>query len=406
MLHFDADSGFYVDEVDDVRTAVADAWKTAFRKAGEPELNTEPETPAGQLIDSHTAAVAEKDAELLYICNQFDPARNSGLFQDAIARIYYLTRKAAVPSQAEITVRGLPGTVIPVAAQIRSTADSTLWAATGAVTIPAGGVTTATFACMTEGAITAPAGALTQIVTVVAGWDSATNTAAASVGNTAENRGQFEARRYQSVAVNSRSVAASVYARILQLPDVISCYVTQNRTNQPVTIDGYTLKPHSIYAAVVGGDDEEIAQALYDTVSAGCDYNGNTSVTVTDPSTGAEEVVSFNRPGELDVYVRVVIANLSDLPATAVSDIKTAIYNNFYGLDESIYLDGEPLQRVTMNTTVYASRFPVSLQNIGISAIERVQVSVDGSTWLDSVRATLNQDPVLLTDNIIVVETL
>jgi hypothetical protein len=74
----------------------------AFHKDGQVDLNTDPETPAGQLIDSQTAAITEKDTELLYLCDQFDPAKNEGIFQDAIAKIYFLSRKAATPSTAKI----------------------------------------------------------------------------------------------------------------------------------------------------------------------------------------------------------------------------------------------------------------------------------------------------------------
>lgn len=404
MLHFDETTGFYVDEVGDVRADVASAWVGAFAREGEPPLNTEPETPAGQLIDSQTAAIAEKDSELLYLCNQFDPRKSSGVFQDCLAQIYFLTRKGAVPSQAVITVTGLPGTVIPVSAQVRSVTDDTLWACTEAVTIPAEGTTNTVFACMTPGAISAAAGTLTRIVTVVAGWDTAVNNAAAAVGNPAESRGAFESRRYASVALNSRSTASAIYARVLQIPDVVSCYVTQNRTSAPQVIDGYTLKPHSVYVAVVGGDDDDIAQALYDTVSAGCDYNGNTEVQLTDPSTGALETVAFNRPAEMDVYIRVTLVTDTALTDQQVTSIKQALYNNFYGLDSGIVLDDQPIPRVTMNTIIYASRFPVSLYNLGFSNVLEVKVRKDeGEPWADSVRATLNDDPVLLLDNIQIV---
>lgn len=404
MLHFDETTGFYVDEVSDVRSDVASAWRQAFSREGDPVLNTEPETPAGQLIDSQTAAVVEKDSELLYLCNQFDPRKSSGVFQDALGQIYFLTRKAAVPSQAVITVTGLPGTVIPVASQIRSTADDTLWACTEAVTIPAEGTTTVTFACTTTGAISAAAGTLTRIVTVTAGWDTAVNLSAATVGNPAESRGAFESRRYASVALNSRSTAAAIYARILQISDVVSCYVTQNRTNAVQVIDGYSLKPHSVYVAVVGGDDDDIAQALYDTVSAGCDYNGNTEVEITDPYTGAVETVAFNRPAEMDVYLKVTLVADTALTSQQVTSIKTALYNNFYGLDSSIVLDDQPIPRVTMNTVIYASRFPVSLYNLGYNNVLEVKVRKnEDDPWSDSIRATLNDDPVLLTDNITIV---
>ena len=139
MLHFDPATGFYADDTETVRAAVAADWVAAFHKDGQVDLNTDPETPAGQLIDSQTAAITEKDTELLYLCNQFDPAKNEGIFQDAIAKIYFLSRKAATPSTATITVRGLSGTVIPVNAQIMSSADDTIWQNVAAFTIGADG---------------------------------------------------------------------------------------------------------------------------------------------------------------------------------------------------------------------------------------------------------------------------
>ena len=87
MLHFDPAIGFYADEIEDVRSDVASAWRTAFASSTDVPLNTDPESPAGQLVDSQTSSIVEKDTELLYLCNQFDPAKNEGVFQDAIARI-------------------------------------------------------------------------------------------------------------------------------------------------------------------------------------------------------------------------------------------------------------------------------------------------------------------------------
>ena len=201
MLQFDPAVGFTADEIEDVRAAVAAEWQAAFATSTDVPLNTNPESPAGQLVDSQTAAIVEKDTELLYLCNQFDPARNEGVFQDAIARIYFLTRKAAIPSSAEISVTGRPGTIIPIEAQIQSAADDTVWQNSAAFAIGADGTAVGTFNCLTDGAIDALPGTLTQIVTVVAGWDTATNSAAAVPGNQRENRGAFEQRRYNSVLI-------------------------------------------------------------------------------------------------------------------------------------------------------------------------------------------------------------
>ena len=77
-LVFDESLGFSVDSVSEVRAAVAAAWKAAFKSDNTAELNTEPETPAGQLVDSQTASIVQKDSELLYLANMLIPGRARG----------------------------------------------------------------------------------------------------------------------------------------------------------------------------------------------------------------------------------------------------------------------------------------------------------------------------------------
>jgi len=401
MLHFDPNTGFYADDTETVRAAVAADWVAAFHKDGQVDLNTDPETPAGQLIDSQTAAITEKDTELLYLCNQFDPAKNEGIFQDAVAKIYFLSRKAATPSTTTITVRGLSGTVIPVNAQIMSTADDTIWQNVAAFTIGADGTGSGVFRCTTEGLIPAAAGTLTRIMTVVAGWDTATNDHAAVVGTLEENRGQFELRRYASVALNSRGTAASVYARVMQLNDVIGCVVRENKTNQPKTIDGVTLSPHSVYVCVLGGNDGAIATAMYRTVSAGCDTNGTTTYTVEDDTTGIKEPIHFQRPTDADITIRLRFPDAAGFSADDLAAIRQAVFNNFYGEDPTV-VDGSIMARPLMGDTIYAPRFAISVQNAGYTDLLDVDVAKTGGAWSDALYVKIDENPVLSLADIVI----
>ena len=401
MLHFDPATGFYADDTETVRAAVAADWVAAFHKDGQVDLNTDPETPAGQLIDSQTAAVTEKDTELLYLCNQFDPAKNEGIFQDAIAKIYFLSRKAATPSTATITVRGLSGTVIPVNAQVMSSADDTIWQNVAAFTIGADGTGSGVFRCTTEGLISAAAGTLTRIMTVVAGWDTATNEHAAVVGTLEENRGQFELRRYSSVALNSRGTAASVYARVMQLEDVIGCVVRENKTNQPKVIDGVTLSPHSVYVCVLGGNNGAIATAMYRTVSAGCDTNGTTTYTVEDDTTGIKEPIHFQRPTDADITIRLKFPDAASLSADDLAAIRQAVFNNFYGEDPTV-VDGSIMARPLMGDTIYAPRFAISVQNAGYTDLLDVDIAKTGGAWSDALYVKIDENPVLSLADIVI----
>lgn len=403
MLDFDPKTGFSVSETSEIREEVAQDWVNAFKETGRPDLNTDPETPQGQLIDSQTAAIHQKDTELAFLANQFNPQTASGRWQDALAKIYFLSRKPAINSTAVCTLTGMNGTTVTAGALIRSSYDSTLWILNKDAVIGENGTVTAVFTCQTEGAIQAGAGTLTQIVTTTPGWDAVTNAQTAEVGQLAESQAAFETRRYQSVALNGRSTTASVYARVADLKNVIATYVTDNKTNVNQTVDGYTLKPHSIYVAVIGGDNSDIAKAIYNSVSAGCDYNGNTTVNVTDENTNAVESVTFMRPSQLPLYVKVTIQDDGNLPDGYESIIKEAVYNNFYGLDTQTTINGDAILRVVMNTDIYASRFMPSILNAGISQLLRVELSQNNRTWGDFIHVPISAEPVLETGNIQIV---
>ena len=403
MLTFDSQTGFSVSETSDIRDGVAQDWVEAFKEQGRPDLNTDPETPQGQIIDSETAAIHQKDVELAFLAQQFNPQTASGRWQDALGKIYFLNRKPAINSTSVCTLTGINGTTVAAGALIRSSYDQTLWALNEDVTIGADGTASGTFTCQSEGAIQGGAGTLNQIVTTTPGWDAVTNAAAAEVGQLVETQAAFESRRYQSVALNSRGTTAAVYARVAEVDNVIATYVTDNKTNVNKTIDGYTLSPHSIYVAVIGGADADIAEAIYNSVSAGCDYNGNTSEDVTDPNTGAVETVTFMRPAQLPLYVRVTVQDDGNLPDGYEDTIKEAVYNNFYGLDTETTINGEAILRAVMNSDIYASRFMPSILNQGIGQLLRVELSEDNSTWVDFIHVPIDKEPVITDSDITVV---
>ena len=398
-LVFDESLGFSADSVSEVRAAVAAAWKAAFKSDNTAELNTEPETPAGQIIDSQTASITQKDSELLYLANMLNPLKATGIFQDALGEIYYIRRKPAIASSAVIKCTGLPGTVIPVSAQIMSTADDTVWQNTEAQTIGSDGTCECVFECQSAGLISAAAGTLSRINTMVAGWDTAVNEAAAVVGQNAETQGAFEARRYASVGLNSRGTITAVYARVANCANVVSCIVRENKTNVPIEIDGYYLKAHSVFVSVVGGSDEDIAEAIYNSCSAGCDYNGNTTVAVTDSATKAVENVIFYRPEEFDVYVKVTLQGKDSLPDDYETTVKNAVYDNFYG-ESTATIGGDPILRVVAGDTVLASRFIPSVLDSGIAQVVRILVSTDGQSWSETAYMPITGNPTLTADRI------
>lgn len=399
MLIFNEKTGFSVQEPQEVREEMAQSWINAFKSDDTPDINTAPETPQGQIIDAETLAITQKDAELAFLANMFNPKTARGIWQDALAEIYFIKRKKAVNSRCYCVLTGLKGTVIEKGSKIQSEADGTYWNLLEDVTIHNNGSVIALFECETKGAVIASPNTLTKIITTVAGWDTVNNIQSATVGTLEESQQSFEKRRYDSVALNSRGTTSSVYARVLQIDNVVGCYVVDNKTNIVKTIDDYDLKPHSIYVAVLGGSNQDIAEAIYKSLSAGCDYNGNTTIEVTDENTKSVESVTFMRPIQQNVYIKVNLFN-KDLPNDYEDLIKNAVINNFYGLDREVEIAGETLSRVIMHDDVYSSRFLPSILNANINSLLSVQVSLDNVDFSDFIHIQLDKEPVLIADNI------
>jgi hypothetical protein len=195
----------------------------AFGSTLNPALNT----PQGQLATSEAAIIAGAYATFMAVMAGVDPATSSGRMQDAIARIYYLTRNPAESTVVEAVCSGKTGTVIPVNAQAVDQ-DGNLYLCTQAGTIPAGGSITLPFACAVTGPIACPAGFLERIYQAIPGWDSVENPSAGVVGTDVESPADFEYRRQQSVALNANSTTAAVRAAVLAVPGVIDAYALEN----------------------------------------------------------------------------------------------------------------------------------------------------------------------------------
>ncbi len=405
MLIFDPVTGPQAMPIEDIRERVRNLFIEAFRKDGRPPLNTEPETPQGQLIDSITELIARQDNEMLYLCNMFNPLKAEGIWQDALAKIFFLTRHKAINSTAMVKCIGRAGTFIPSGAQIRAQTEDenngTQWMAVKGGNITADGFVLLEFVCTSAGPIEAPKNTLNKIITTIAGWDACTNEAAAIVGTQAESQAAFEARRYRSVAKNSRSFLDSVYSRIADMPGVLAVCVRHNVNDSMLTMDGIPVKPHSVYICVLGGDDMAIATALHETVGGGCDYTGTTEVNVVDNMDHRTlHPVKFNRPIDKPAAVTVRLRRADKAPPNADETIKDIIFHNFYGTPESQQHSLQPVERIIMGSDVYASRFIGPLYAAGFENVISAQIGYKADGLKDTMTVPINVAPSLSRDDI------
>lgn len=360
-------------------------------------VNQDLATPQGQLASSTTAIIGEANNTFALFVNQINPDFADGFMQDAIARIYFLNRKPSLPTVVQCDCTGAVGAVIPVGSKAKDT-NGNIYISTSIGIIPISGTVSIPFQNIVNGPVNTPANTLTKIYQSVSGWNTVNNPSNGVAGAYVETRADFSYRRQNSVALNAHGSMQSIYAAVFNMPNVVDVYAYENNTNAVVNIGStnYPTLPHSIYVAVSGGLSTDIANAIWFKKDNGCDYNGNTSVVVTDNINYSIPYPSYNVkyqiPTSLPVLFAIQITNNPLLPSNIVTLIQNAIVNAFIGADGGA--------RARIGSTIFASRFyaPINLVNSNVSILS-VLLGVASPT-LNSITVGVDQFPTVVAANI------
>ncbi len=394
MLSFNAETGFSVQSAAEIRQAIVDDWTAVFDDETA-TLNTGSESPAGQIIDSLTVLNVAKDSEIMFVANQFNPRVASGSFQDALAQIYFLTRKTEQPTVVTCTCTGLYGTVIPAGSIVQSE-DGLKFTSDGDATIPYEGHIDVEFSCTEPGAISVGANAVTKIVSVIPGWDTVNNSIAGTPGSLVESRSAMERRRALSVAANAHGSRLALQGSLMTIDGVVDCLVLENKTDYVVVKKNVVLPGHSVGICIYGGQDDDIAEMIYNKLDAGCGTAGNTEVNYTDDTVNNYWIY---RPTTKNVYITVEINRTETMVSTVVDDIKNAVYADFYGNDTN---SDNP--RVGLGQKIFASRFSVAIiKTAGVTDLVSIKLGWNTTSIGQSLTINADTEPVLDIDNITVI---
>jgi hypothetical protein len=115
-----------------------------------------------------------------------------------------------------------------------------------------------------------------------------------------------------------------MYSALVNLDDVIQAVVWENELDTPKAMAGGTLDPHSVYCVVDGGDQDEIAEAIWLRKSGGCTMMGDVSRTVTDAQ-GHDHTIKFSRPTDVDIYLEIDVTQRAGWVSGMDDTIKSTI---------------------------------------------------------------------------------
>jgi uncharacterized phage protein gp47/JayE len=157
------------------------------------------------------------------------------------------------------------------------------------------------FICDSDGANTVPSNTLIVIVTPVSGWDSVNNPEVGEAGRAVETDDEFRLRRSQLLLAGNATDLAIRRAILNEITGIQTAVVTSNRTT---VTDSSGRPPKSFEAVVEGGENQDIADKIWEVQPSGIESFGNTTINVTD-SEGNLQEIKFSRPEALYVWVKV-----------------------------------------------------------------------------------------------------
>ena len=203
----------------------------------------------------------------------------------------------------------------------------TLWRAPAGSVIEGGGTVTVTLIAVepVDVTIAITGGDFWQVVSVTPSITDIFNATVGTPGEPEEDLETYRARLKASIASGAGTEPA-ITAALLQVPGVTA--ETRVLVNRTLVVDPVTaVPPKSVEAIVVGGGDEEIARALYNSVSAVAGFAGSTTIAANTYADIPVEV-KFTRPSTVDLEVEVALTTTGaevDMPIDVADQTAAAV---------------------------------------------------------------------------------
>jgi uncharacterized phage protein gp47/JayE len=295
--------------------------ENGYRAIFGPDIDVSELSREGQLLRVFAACISDANAATVAVYNSFSPATAQGAGLSSAVKINGLTRKSSSKSQALVRVIGVAGTTI--SAGIVQDIAGTKWDLPASVVIPPAGEITVTATCRKAGDVAAPVGTITSIVTPTLGWQSVSNTAAATPGAAVETDAALRRRQALSVTVPSTTIRAGLHGALLALPGVTAAEVFENDAD---TTDSNGLPAHSIACVVQGGDSTQIGRTIALHKTPGTYTHGTTAVTVLGVT------ARYFAPDPVTIKVAVTLRALPGYSTATAAAIKQSVADHVNGL--------------------------------------------------------------------------
>lgn len=315
----------------------------------DPKWNLDSSTPDGLKAARDAEIFAILDQVIQRAYNSKDPNHARDVDLDIICSLTGTDRDLGSPSSVAIQVSGVDGTIVRSGSFVEST-DGVRWSIDADITIT-GGVGNGTVTALVNGATEADIGTVNRIITVTGGWQGVTNLSPAIPGRNRQSNPSLRRERELTVGRPSLSQLESIQGEIFAVAGVLSVVVNHNVTDSPADDNGVPIG--STYIIVDGGDEDDIARAIYLKYSAGSPlFAAGEPITKTVQSEqypNQSAKILFSRPNYIDMNVRAVISGDGSLPGNAselvinsilsyaqINELQDGFNTNGFGIGDNV----------------------------------------------------------------------
>jgi uncharacterized phage protein gp47/JayE len=284
-----------------------------------------PDSQDGQWLAVQAQAIHDTNQALIAGYFSYAPTTAQGIGLSSVVKINGLRRLAPSNSTVELLLVGVAGTIIPNG--VVGDGFGNAWDLPVQVVIPVEGQILETATAAVAGAISAAPNTVTNIQTLMPGWQTATNPQSAFPGAPVETDATLRKRQSVSTSLPAITPRESIAAAVANVPGVGRTSVHDNDSD---FYDQNLVPPHSIAVIVEGGDAMAIAQAIALKKNTGCGTYGTTQQVVFDQQ-GVPLTVDFFYLIEIPIFVTIQVQPLPgylETTGTLIMDVIAAYIQN------------------------------------------------------------------------------
>lgn len=389
-------NGLTLPTLNEIITFLENGFKTIYGN----DINLNSNTPDGQLINILAQLQTDINEVITNLYNSLNPNLAVGVSLDSLVAYHMIARNSGsytiVPITIEVnkslTLKGLDDNYNTLeASDVFTVSDNggNQFYLINSYTFKEGETNkTLQFRAKDIGQVQVSLESITNIDTPQVGVISVINSSnITTMGTNEETDLDLRNRFNKTYANGGRGSFDNIISNLLSLEGVSIASGENNNTN--ITSKAGT-PPHSVWLIVQGGSDEEIANAIYSTLNAGCGMRGNTTYALYTPQNMAVDI-KWDRPIYEDLYIKFTITKKDQSLIIDTDYLKEQLITN---LTLSLY------------QTIDINQISCLLKNIQDNLIYTdIKLSKDNNSWLDIITNTnynyifeLNNDNISITN--------